>query len=45
MVDASSIVQFVTHQKGGKAHSDIYNPDMAELIWRLVRDLAPGVPQ
>jgi pimeloyl-ACP methyl ester carboxylesterase len=41
MIDASSIVRFSTNQKGGTAHSDIYNPDMAALIWELIRQFAP----
>ncbi len=40
MIDASPIVRFRTRQKGGKAHSDIYSLEMAELIWALIEAFA-----
>ncbi len=41
MVDASEVISFETHGKGGKAHSDIYNQDVARLTWELIQEFAP----
>ena len=41
MIDASQVVRYETHRKGGKAHSDIYHDDVARLTWDLIRKFAP----
>ena len=41
MVDASEIVKYGAYGHWGKAHSDIFTPRIAELIWRSVKALPP----
>ena len=41
LVDVSQIVKHKTHNKGGKAHSDIYSKEMAEFIFDLITRFAP----
>ncbi len=36
IINASSIIMREAHQKGGKAHSDIYNKEVAQLLWQLI---------
>ena len=40
MIDASKLVRYQVHGKGGYAHNDIYNRDMGRLIWALLSQLA-----
>ncbi len=43
MVDASDLVRFTPYNKGGKSHSDIYTPGMADFIWDVISRLdLPG---
>ncbi len=48
-LNVSQLVQDPTVNKGGKAHSDIYDVDMARLLYQLVREYAwqdvPAVAQ
>ena len=39
MVDASAIVKFESHGHAGKAHNDVYTPEIAQLIWRSIEAL------
>ncbi len=44
-LNVSKLVQDPTVNKGGNAHSDIYDVDMARLLYQLVREYAwPDVP-
>jgi predicted alpha/beta hydrolase family esterase len=36
LIDASEVIKREAYKKGGGAHSDIYNEDVAELIWNLI---------
>ena len=36
LIDASEIIKREAYKKGGGAHSDIYNKDVAKLIWNLI---------
>lgn len=40
MINVSSIVRTSTYTKGGRAHSDIYNREVGELLWRLIERFA-----
>lgn len=37
LIDGSDVIRFGAYEKGGGAHSDIYNEEVAELIWKLVK--------
>lgn len=37
LIDASSIVRMNAYNKGGKAHSDIYNTQVATMLWGLIK--------
>lgn len=39
MVDASNIVRYESHEHFGKAHSDIFTPQIAQLIWFSIEAL------
>lgn len=36
MIDASSIINKESYNKGGNAHSDIYNNNVADMLWELI---------
>lgn len=36
LIDASEIIRMEAYQKGGKAHSDIYNQEVATMLWNLI---------
>ena len=36
LIDASEVIFRDAHFKSGKAHSDIYNPEVAKLLWQLI---------
>jgi hypothetical protein len=39
MIDASEIVKKEAYNKGGTAHSDIYTPAIAQLIWDALESI------
>ena len=40
MVNASTIIKDELYKKGGKAHSDIYNSEVAEMIFSFIHKFA-----
>ncbi|MDH4162922.1 MAG: hypothetical protein OEW15_09580 [Nitrospirota bacterium] len=40
IVDATEMVRYVPYAKGGKAHSDIYTPGIANFTWDVLVDAA-----
>ena len=37
LINASSIINTPSYEKGGGAHSDIYNQEVAEMLWQLIK--------
>jgi len=35
-IDASSVIKMNAYHKGGFAHSDIYNDEVSEMLWKLI---------